>query len=292
MKAENHLLSKKSKATSSLSIQQSENLTPQTFSGAKKTSGTTTETQHMYLTQKLSLSLLSNTAINFLIILFLSLLYLPFASSSQNFTFNSPESAVLSSPFQVSLDLSTPDSKIYDVKVYAEDPSSSPKTISEIFDGSSWQNSYFYLKGVFPAQKTFDIRINKEGSWQLCARLKNSTTLAPVCNLITITSNSSAQHPIIIPKENETEEENLSNLPEIKENPSNSQSSSNIQALSLSSSLKDSVQDTKINSSPIILKSEETSSSFITKQGYLRIALGISFALLLLIISILLALKQ
>ena len=119
-----------------------------------------------------------------LMVISLLIIFLTPIVVSLNFTLNSPEKVQQNQEFTVSIQSDTAETN--DIKIYVEDPSASPKTISEIQNIDEWQNSYFYLKQIFPQQTEFKLKVKKQGDWQICARLRAKSPSQPVCNTISV----------------------------------------------------------------------------------------------------------
>ena len=142
------------------------------------------------------------TVISVLIIIF----FIIPLTTAISFEFEGPESISLYGNFSVTISAST--SEIYDIKIFIQD-NSTKIIISEIYNGG-WKNPYYYLKSVFPSQKSFISRaINHTENAAICVRLRKtgSSSYSESCKSIEITSQSIAQSENEIPSDSEEESE-------------------------------------------------------------------------------------
>ncbi len=225
-------------------------------------------------------------------------------SSAIEFQLSSPESVAQNEEFKVSITANESDN--YDVKIYVEDPNSKPKTISEIYNGNEWQNSYFYIVNALPANSEFKLKIIKAGEWDICARLRKDSPTKPVCNNISVapsveqSQNEEQQEPN--PNESPKEEQsstNENNNNEAQE--SKKEQNANISTGNAKEKINLSYQSGSSNNSPpekivlnskpknVIAKQDET---FITKTEKLRLSLIFSFISLCVVIIILFAIRR
>ena len=228
----------------------------------------------------------------------LTLLFLPLISSLE-VRLDSPKEVEHSKEFKVQLLPLDGIEGIYDVKIYAEDPLSNPKTISQILNNEKWQSSYYYIKESFPTQTEYTLQINKEGTWDICLRLRkglNSPT-TPECNSIKVIglSNSSQSQEINETSET-TQEKNIEEQVEedtpkettLEETPQSSQSIQPNQ-LVLSQPINEEQEAIVLNSP---YQSTSSKEPITTSQGTLRKIMIYAFVFLLLVIIILLALRN
>ena len=220
-----------------------------------------------------------------------------------SFDFSSPNSVSIKNEFVVSI--SSDLTKTYDVKIFVEDLNSSPRTISETFnpDTQEWQNSYYYIKQIFPIEKNFKVRILKSGNWEICVRLRESTTETKCKNISVIESDDKPKEESS-QSETESIEDNSSELnqesPDLEEENSQKKDESSIEKTIIpipnntEIKNKELTLSQKTNNSPINLNPIETkeSTEIITKQEKIRLGVIISFTLLTIFLIVLLALKK
>ena len=70
--------------------------------------------------------------------------------------FNAPQEVSVGEEFDVTIMGET--SEIYDVKIYVGEING---YLSKIYRDNSWKSPHFYIQSVFPAQKTFSIKVEK-----------------------------------------------------------------------------------------------------------------------------------
>ena len=213
-------------------------------------------------------------------------------STALEFNFNSPESVVDSEEFLVSIDADTSD--IYDVKIFVHEPI---KEFSEIYDGSSWKSSHFYLKSIFPEKSDFKIRGYFQGKTLICARLRETETSSfeEFCNEITIKESNESEDSSGSGKSQEIQEEQLEEIPlkKIEET----------LTIKKEESIKNKTTPKpkqRIKSEKLILNSPikqptpqiQDHEVFTTKQEKTRIAIVYSFLAFCIFILILLSLKK
>ena len=223
---------------------------------------------------------MKHTAIS-IIILFFFVASLSF-SSALTFQLNSPQNATLNVSFSVSLSAETTD--IYDVKIFIYKDS---RTFSEIFNGSSWLNSYKYLLSKFPQTKDFQVVSHFAGDTTICARLRKSgasSSSGDACNPIKIIAQSI---------ENSTPPENKSEV-QVEQEENITKPSPKIEA----DFIPEKSQVAQVSSASqepekIILNSAPKSSGlFVSQQEKIRLYAVYAFAALATIIIILFALKK
>lgn len=115
--------------------------------------------------------------------LFLVLSSLPLVSA--RFSFDAPDSAFLGENFTVSVKFDSEDT--YDVKVVVQD--SEKKTASDIWDGTAWKSSFYYLSAAFPDKESFTLRVHSPvHNASLCVRLRKtgSSTYEETCKPLLI----------------------------------------------------------------------------------------------------------
>ena len=232
-----------------------------------------------------------------LFIIILTVISLIPISLALDFSLDSPDSVNQDEEFIVTINSNETDT--YDVKIFVEDPSSSPKTISQIFneDEEKYQNSYFYLKEIFPQQSEFKIKITKAGNWEICARLRKSSPSFPICNPITVEENQNE----------ETQEENEEAEQDAEEEQDNEEIEQNIEEENTTQPEDTSKEESEkqlenptispTSQEPIFLnqKIEENpkaSQVLRTKQEKILLYIVYAFTLFTIIIIILLALKK
>jgi hypothetical protein len=102
--------------------------------------------------------------------LFLILL-IPFVGAV-DISLTSPERVEVNKSFEVTVGADVSDD--YDVKLFLHDGEYS-NIISEIEKDGDWSNPYYYLKGVFPGEKEFTLRVlSGVGERELCGRLRKT----------------------------------------------------------------------------------------------------------------------
>jgi len=215
--------------------------------------------------------------------LILVILILPNISALDIFL-DSPSEANLNQEFTVTID--TPDSDIYDVKIFvhnSEDTKiTSDEYISEIYS-NGWKNPWYYLKESFPDKKQYEIKvISNPGNREICARLRKSgaSSFDTQCKPITI---KDTQDESIINKDVENKPSSL---------PSNPLQTSQDQEPPVNNPLPQSAE--KTNSEKLTLNSptEQVQKTFTTSQEKSRIGLVYAFTIFTVRIIILLALRK
>lgn len=215
----------------------------------------------------------------------------PLSVSALNFSLNSPEEVFTDREFKVSISLDS--QEVHDVKIYVEDPSSSPKTISEIFNGDEWQNSYYYLDEAYPNKSSFNLKILKEGDWKICLRVrKSSTPSESLCNEISVKSLIKEEPKITEEKTNDADK----NEEESSEDDAHDESKNTKKYLdnNLSASKRKSNSSAHIQEQEIIfLNSKDNSVKTITTKELKKdLTIFYSFTGACIIIIILLALRK
>ena len=119
----------------------------------------------------------------------ISLICLPLASSLE-LSFNYPKDVKINKEFTVSIEADS--SEQYDVKVFVhkskDDKIDRNEYISEIYN-DGWKDSYLYIKGSFPEQSNYKIRVTSSpGQQEICARLRKtgSTSFSTQCERINV----------------------------------------------------------------------------------------------------------
>ena len=88
------------------------------------------------------------------------------------FSLDAPGKVQVNESFSVGVSADTTDD--YDVKLFVHGGEYSD-ILSEIEKNGEWSNPYYYVKGVFPGQKAFTLRVLEgEGERELCGRLRKS----------------------------------------------------------------------------------------------------------------------
>ena len=103
--------------------------------------------------------------------------------SGIEFDFDYPSEIQADEEFEVLINFET--TEIYDVKIYVYDD---VKASSEIWDGSAWKSTHFYLKDVFPNQKKFRLKAYDIGETDICVQLRKSGSgsFDKVCDSINV----------------------------------------------------------------------------------------------------------
>ncbi|GEM_PF-6328262 len=203
-------------------------------------------------------------------------------TSAIEFSFNSPEKIKVDEEFEITINLD--DKETYDVKAFVHDDN---REYSEIFSEGSWENPYFYLKGVFPGQKTFKLIAHKALETKVCVKLRKSSSKAPageVCNNIIVEDNpgNSAQN-------NNQQTQNNQSM-QVRSNEPKNQAEGENQIEQVQDNLNKAPEKDKI-----VLEYDEGENEkedFMTKQEKVRLGVLYSFAGVAVLIIILLALKK
>jgi len=210
------------------------------------------------------------------------------------FSFSSPSSIAFNTSFSTSLSAETSD--VYDVKIFVEE--SNTTTISEIYDGASWKNPFYYLKEKFPSQKEYLIRVvkNSQNPMQICARLRktNSSSFSEKCNPIALiqgnsdgnnNQNSSSQNSSSANQQSQTNI-TTSNSTAQSSTPQSSDSGTNLQD---NSSKKRIVLNAPKETEQ---QSKNSGDIFSTKEERTRLWLVYGFSFFCVFVIILLALRK
>lgn len=118
------------------------------------------------------------------------------SASESGLSADFPSQVHLDEEFNVSFDYSSGEK--LDVKIFVHNSSDEKvlrnEIISEILD-SDWKDSWLYIIGAFPEQKTFSLKVNEfSGNPRLCIQLRKSgktAILDKFCNNIKIINNNS-----------------------------------------------------------------------------------------------------
>lgn len=219
--------------------------------------------------------------------------------SSLDFQLISPIQANENESFEVSIIANTSDT--YDVKIFVTNDS---KEFSEIYDGSAWKSTYYYLKSVFPQTSNFQMKAHSVGDTVVCSRLRKSgaSSYTEVCNNVKINQ--------VIQAESQSSTSNSSSSTSnqtASTGSSTANSSQNNSIISNSSNTKSNAQEQKSQTnsqaessekssdSKIVLNSQaikESSSAFTTGDGKIGIWITYSFTMLCVVIIIFLILKK
>ncbi len=113
------------------------------------------------------------------------------------FTIDSPQEIEINQEFLININ--TTETGTYDVKAFVYSGSKT-NYISQIYRDNAWKSPHYYLIGVYPSTKEFNLKIieNAENP-ELCVKLRtNGGTPSELCQIISITENSNS-----IPKEDD-----------------------------------------------------------------------------------------
>ena len=84
--------------------------------------------------------------------------------------FNAPQEVSVGEEFDVTIESDTLD--VYDVKIYVGEISN---YLSKIYRDNLWKSPHFYIQSVFPAQKTFSVKVeNFTGNSDVCVQLRKN----------------------------------------------------------------------------------------------------------------------
>ena len=167
---------------------------PLTFFGtAKQKSGTQTGTQFTFLTLRATLFSIILMAISGTLV------------SSIEFSPDSPEEQKINENITVKIDSLSEEE--HDVKIFVQD--SEGKTISDIWN-NRWKSGFYYLSSSYPENKEFTIRVEKEGDWNLCVRMRKpgKNSFDEFCNSLRIISEDSPEVHEIEKDSKEEQEDN------------------------------------------------------------------------------------
>lgn len=118
----------------------------------------------------------------------------------------SPEHVAMNESFDVSIDSEVQETRDVKIFVYNGDVQ---HVVSQIYWGNTWKNARYYLKEVYPQERTFKIRvITFEGASQICVQLRrpNATSYNEhVCNPIEIRTQEIIHEEPVESEENVTE---------------------------------------------------------------------------------------
>jgi predicted RND superfamily exporter protein len=218
----------------------------------------------------------------------LFLIFLIPTISAISFSLETPSEVKVNDEFTVSIISQETDT--HDVKIFVEDPSSSPKTISEILNlEEEWQNSYYYVKQAFPQQTIFQLKINSPGNWQICSRLRKSSPSTPTCNDITVVATDNTEK-IAPNKKTDNQEDSIDN------NSNDTVADNNKAEQSQNNNLLNQFQPAPFpNNEKLILglpTNTQENIPFTTKQQKTTQYIILSFTAFTIIIIILLALRK
>ncbi len=118
-------------------------------------------------------------------------------ANALDFSLEAPPQVHIGEEFNVTISAETQDT--YDVKifVYIGELTSRPNYVSEIYDEADWRNPHNYVVGVYPARKTFQLRVSEyEGAAELCARLRRTGATSYSQTCLPIESSQSAASTI------------------------------------------------------------------------------------------------
>ena len=138
--------------------------------------------------------------------------------------FNAPQEVNVREEFDVTIESDT--LEVYDVKIYVGEISN---YLSKIYRDNLWKSPHLYIKGAFPSQKTFSIRVeNFTGNSELCVQLRKGgqTNFDKKCQPI---KGKDDGQTVVEEGEEEEEEENLNPNIEEEEIPSFVPSSNEIE---------------------------------------------------------------
>lgn len=207
--------------------------------------------------------------------------------SSLNFTFSSPSEAETNQEFTITLDADN-SSDVYDLKAFVYDDS---REYCEIYDisKSSWENPYYYLKAVFPAQKEFKLKAYRVGESKICARLRktSSSSYTEVCKTIVI-KQSKSDSPNNSPTSSQSSDD---------EEPEDSEETPPDRNFTQPTSVQESSSSAPSNipEDKIVLSSKKrpslNSEAFVTKSEKIRIAAVYGFTIICVAIIIFLAMR-
>jgi len=208
------------------------------------------------------------------------------------FTFNSPETASLEKPFQVSLSSDAPDE--CDVKIFVHNSSDSKikqnEIISQIKNEGKWKDSWNYALSAFPSQKTYELNvIEQPGNRNICVRLRktNQSLFEELCKPIKVNTDYEKKEDEELEKIKESEDDKKIGT-EIKEKEI-------ITSQVISENLVPSEDNTKESDEKIILNKKRFNQEekvYITKQENIRLYLVYGFSVFCLVVIILLALRK
>jgi hypothetical protein len=218
--------------------------------------------------------------------------------SALNIQLNSPEEVTMDEEFSVTISADT--TEIHDVKVFVhnseDDKIDRNEYISEIHDGE-WKDSYLYIKGSFPEDNEYKIKIlESPGEREICARLRKTGTssFSTQCNKIKILSSKNSEEENNKDDEKKSEDDS-EDKPEdkdtieatkSKELSSVSEETSNIQQL------PNKQEKIMLNSKSSTEEKFENSRSITTPEGNKRKFLIYGFTGFCVLIIILLAMRK
>lgn len=219
------------------------------------------------------------TAISFSVFVFLFCISL---SSAITFQLNSPQNATQNVSFQVSLSAETSD--VYDVKIFIYKDS---KSFSEIFNGSSWTNSYNYLLSRFPQIRDYQVVSHFVGDTSICARLRKSesSSFTEVCQPIKITFSNKEENPNPAEEEQENQEDDEENITTPKYYTKEPDFIPETQVAQVS-------QDSSESDRIVLNSAQKPKETFISKQEKTRLYAVYAFTAFAIVIIILLALRK
>jgi len=208
--------------------------------------------------------------------------------SALEFSFSSPGSVEVEEEFEVTIDYETED--LYDVKIFVYEDEIS-NIVSKVYHDEEWKNPFYYLQDVFPAEKTFKIKvIDFIGDTEICVRLREANETSGYDQSCTAIEIGEAEE-----SENADEENNGDGESD------NDESNGDDNLIQDNGQEFDQLSDTLNEKGKIILnspienieKGEETGDKvFISKQERLRFFIVISFLVLAVVLIILLALRK
>jgi hypothetical protein len=212
-------------------------------------------------------------------------------------TLDSPDSVEINEEFKVSINLNLLESEEYDVKIFIHDSDdekiSREEYISEIYDGG-WKDSYYYIKGSFPASKEYEIRATSSpGDRIICLRLRKSSSedsgFEQICKPIEITASKESSKT----KTEDSEEKSTASGSDEK------QSLDQPQAIATTENQQfDSLTEERVSvNEKIVLNAKtenakQTTETFSTKQDKIKRGIIYSFVIFCVVIITLLALKK
>ena len=200
-------------------------------------------------------------------------------SSAIEFTLDSPQTAKVNEPFQVTISSSSQET--HDVKIIIFD--SENEIISEIYN-DGWKNPFYYIKSIFPEQTQFEIKpTSYSETAEICARLRvpGKSNFDQSCNLITLEKPSEQQQEELSPPvENE---QITSPVTPTADLPDNNLPSPQIEN-----------NPPTINNDAIVLNNPQSSepNEFTSKEQNKRLYIVYAFTIFTIFIIILLALRK
>ncbi len=214
-----------------------------------------------------------------------------------NFTFDYPSEVNTGEEFEVEILAET--NETLDVKIFVYDDT---KEFSEIFDGTNWKSSRYYLNGVFPSQNIFKVRSHFIGETEICVKLRKNggSNADSICLPIEVLPQEPSEDNNTYSEQNESdsefdEDEESQDSSEESNDEDEDQSSENIDNSKVENTQSASnlnFTQIKQNKKIILGDNENKPDEFVSEQEKIRTGVVYGFTGLVVLIAVLLALRK